>query len=155
MLIGLAAYKHHCAIWFHHGVFLADVLPDKAQRLRNAQDSTRGMRQWRLERGDELDVALFRTYVDATIANEQAGKRLKPKAPASGAPTQVPEELAALLQADTALAEAFAGLTPGRQREYVNHVASAKRAETRSTRADKSAALIRLGVGLHDKYRSG
>jgi len=112
------------------------------------------MRQWRLEQGDELDVTLLRAYVDETIANERAGKRIKPRTPVRKAPTQVPEELAALLQGDAALAAAFEGLTPGRQREYVNHVGAAKRAATRLARADKSAELIRQGIGLHDKYRA-
>lgn len=154
VLIGLAAYKKHCAVWFHHGVFLKDL----AQRLMTAQESTRGMRQWRMLEGERLDVSLFRRYVKETIANERAGRRLKPRAAVQAEaltqPEELPEELAVLLRADQSLEAAFAGLTPGRAREFAQHVATAKRAATRVSRAEKVVPLIRAGVGLHDKYRS-
>ena len=49
--------------------------------------------------------------------------------------------------------KAFAELTPGRQREYADYVAEAKRADTTSRRIAKILPMIRLGGGLHDKYR--
>jgi uncharacterized protein YdeI (YjbR/CyaY-like superfamily) len=39
------------------------------------------------------------------------------------------------------------------QREYAEHIASAKREATKQTRIDKVLPMIVSGVGLHDKYR--
>ena len=44
-------------------------------------------------------------------------------------------------------------LTPGRQREYNDHVGSAKREATQLARLDKIRPLVLAGKGLHDKYR--
>ncbi len=45
-------------------------------------------------------------------------------------------------------------ITPGKQREYAEHVASAKRDDTKQKRIDKILPMITAGVGLHDKYRN-
>ena len=47
----------------------------------------------------------------------------------------------------------IAALTPGKQREYANHIASAKQAATKTSRLQKILPLIEAGGGLHDKYR--
>ena len=48
------------------------------------------------------------------------------------------------------LAEAFAKLTPGRQRGYLLHFAAAKQAKTREARIEKCSAGILAGKGLDD-----
>jgi len=146
VLIGLAAFKKHCAIWFHHGVYLKDT----DNRLLNAQETTRGMRQWRIEAGDKLPKAVFKRYVKETIANERAGMRVSPVRKKS---LQLPKELAATLKQDKVFAAAYQSLTPGRQREYAEHVASAKREQTRATRLEKIRPKVLAGQGLHDQYR--
>lgn len=60
-------------------------------------------------------------------------------------------ELAARLAADEALAEAFAALTPGRQREYNFHISQAKQSSTRESRLDKCAPKILAGRGFRDR----
>lgn len=146
VLIGLAGFKQHCAIWFHHGVFLTDA----EGVLQNAQESTRGMRQWRFEAGDRVPKRLLQKNLRETINNERAGKRIAPRRRGE---LEVPQELAAALAGDKALAAAFAGLTPGKQREYTAHVAEAKREATRLSRVAKLVPLVLAGRGLHDKYR--
>jgi len=49
---------------------------------------------------------------------------------------------------------AFRKLTPGKQREYAEHVVSAKRDDTRLRRIEKVLPMITAGIGLHDKYRN-
>ena len=146
VLIVLAAFKQHCAIWFHHGVYLQDA----DGRLAKAQKTTRGMRQWRMEVGDKLAKAPFKRYVKEAIANERAGKRVTPR-PKKG--ITLPDELAAALERDKPFATAYLSLTPGRQREYAEHVASAKRAQTRASRIAKIRPQVLAGQGLHDQYR--
>lgn len=147
-VVGLGAFSSYVGLWFHQGVFLEDGLGV----LVNAQEGqTKALRQWRFEKAADIDPKAVRRYVDEAIANERAGKRMGPVRKKALA---VPAELRERLDADETAAAAFAALTPGRQREYAEHVASAKREATRQDRAQKVLPLIRKGVGLHDKYRS-
>ncbi len=41
----------------------------------------------------------------------------------------------------------------GLQREYTDHIASAKRDETKQKRIEKILPMLVAGKGLHDKYR--
>ena len=65
----------------------------------------------------------------------------------------VPDELQAALQKDTKAAKAFADLTIGKQREFTEHIAEAKRPETKQRRIEKILPMIKQGIGLNDKYR--
>ena len=47
----------------------------------------------------------------------------------------------------------FEQLRLGLQREYTDHIASAKRDETKQKRLEKILPMIAAGKGLHDKYR--
>jgi hypothetical protein len=55
----------------------------------------------------------------------------------------VPEEVAAALAADPALAEAFRALSSSRQRALVDPIGEAKTAETRARRVEKALAALR------------
>ena len=57
-------------------------------------------------------------------------------------------------KADKKLRAAFEKLTPGKQREYAEHVSSAKRDTTRAARTEKIIPMVLAGVGLHDKYKN-
>ena len=59
----------------------------------------------------------------------------------------LPDELIEALDADPELAEAFRALTPGRQKSWALHLASAKTAATRTTRLTKGHARILAGKG--------
>jgi len=84
--------------------------------------------------------------VQQAIDVEGAGVELPP-AP----PPELAAELQERLDADPALAAAFAGLTPGRQRQYNIHISGAKRAATRVERVAACEPLIRAGKGLRDR----
>ena len=52
LVVGMADFKNHMALWFHQGLFLKD----KHQKLINAQEGvTKALRQWHFEKGDEID----------------------------------------------------------------------------------------------------
>jgi hypothetical protein len=55
----------------------------------------------------------------------------------------VPDEVAAALAAEPALAEAFARLSPSRQRALVDPIGEAKTDETRARRVEKALAALR------------
>ncbi len=146
-LIGFAGFRQHCALWFHQGVFLKDA----AGKLSNAQEGkTRAMRQWKFAAGDEVPRDLLAAYALETIENHKAGKKVKPVS----RQLRIPPELQQALEQDAALHEAFNQLTPGKQKEYAEHIASAKQEKTRLSRLDKARPLILDDRGLHDKYRA-
>lgn len=148
LIAGMAAFNNHYAIWFHQGVFLKD----KQKKLLNAQEGvTRGLRQWRFEKGDIIESDLILAYLKESITNSLAGKEIKSQ-PKRG--VNIPPILNKSLEEDSDLSLAFKKLTPGKQREYVNHIGSAKKIETQQNRLIKCKPLIMEGKGLHDKYKN-
>ena len=148
LLIGLVAFKHHLALWFHQGALLSD--PDDV--LINAQEGrTRAMRQWRFGPDDPIRVTRVRPYIREAIRLQRAGQRI---APVKKQQAKLPAELRQALSKNRELQQAFADLTPGKQREYADHIASAKREQTRLNRLEKTKPMILAGIGLNDRYRS-
>ena len=156
IVVTLAAFKQHCAIWFHQGALLSD----KSNKLINAQEGkTKDMRHWRFAIDDKPNKRLIKSYVSEAIKNQRAVNKDKTvKKGTTGKPQtrklSIPDELNAALKKDKKLATAFKALTPGRQREYAGHVADAKQEKTRLSRTVKITPMILAGVGLHDKYRN-
>ncbi|PVW15711.1 YdeI/OmpD-associated family protein [Marixanthomonas spongiae] len=149
LVAGLAGFKNHYAIWFHQGVFLKD----EENRLVNAQKGvTKALRQWRFEKGDPIEPDLILKYIHEAIENSKAGKELKPKRHKKD--VAIPPLLKETFNEDKKLAEAFEKLTPGKQREYANHIAEAKRDATKQKRLEKITPMIKQGKGLHDKYKN-
>jgi uncharacterized protein YdeI (YjbR/CyaY-like superfamily) len=148
-IIGLGAFKNHFGIWFFNGVFLKD----EQQLLVNAQENkTKALRQMRFESIDAIDKNSVLTYVKEAIENQKLGKEIKPDR--SKKETIIPEELNIELEKDTALKTAFNSLTPSKQREYCDHISSAKREATKLSRLEKIKPMIIENKGLHDKYKN-
>lgn len=63
----------------------------------------------------------------------------------------LPAELVDAMDADPVLAEAFAALTPGRQKSYVINLNGAKQAATRMARIEKFRPKIIAGKGATDR----
>jgi uncharacterized protein YdeI (YjbR/CyaY-like superfamily) len=87
-------------------------------------------------------------YVREAIAVEQAGLRVAPKKTED---YPVPPELIARFKKDPSFKRAFEALTPGRQRGYLYHFASAKQPATREARINKAAPAIFAGRGFQDR----
>ena len=146
-LIGLAAFKDFVSIWFHQGA----LLRDECGVLVNAHEGrTKALRQWRIRTEDEIDERLLRSYVEESIENQRQGREIKAD---RNKPLEIPDELAAVLAENQDLHERFDALSPGKRREFAEHVAEAKREETRKKRLEKILPMILAGQGLHDKYR--
>lgn len=100
---------------------------------------------------DNAQVASKRAIITSYLqeAMDYAEKGIKP------APTErnidMPDELVEALDADPMLAEAFAALTPGRQRGYYLHIGSAKQSSTRHARIDKYRDRIFAGKGFNER----
>jgi len=144
---GIGAFKEFVSVWFFQGA----LLRDEQGVLVNAQEGrTRAMRQWRFQAVEEIDEPLLRAYVDESIENQRQGKEIKAE---KKKPVEVPDELAGALAEDREAGDRFDALTPGKQREYTEYIAEAKRAETRARRLEKILPMIRAGHGLNDKYK--
>lgn len=145
-IIGLGAFKNHIAIWFFQGVFLKK----NTALLVNAQEGkTKALRQIRFERNDNISNASIIPYIEEAIANQKAGLQLKVKPK----PLEIPEELENTLNSNKLLDKAFHDLSPGKQKEYAQYIAEAKKQATRTNRIKKIEPLILQGKGLNDRYR--
>ncbi len=148
LVAGLGAFKNHYAIWFHQGVFLKDI----QKQLVNAQDGkTKAMRQWKFTVENTIDSKLVLAYIIEAIANAKAGKKVKPQQKKE---LIIPPLLLEAFKNNKKLNNQFNKLTPGKQREYTEHIGSAKREATQISRLEKCTPLILDGKGLYDKYKN-
>jgi len=146
-VIALAAFKNHACLWFHHGVFLKD--PHKL--LRNAQDGkTKGMRQMRWENFEEVEAEKIVLYINEAIENEHQGKRIKVQKKKTE--VEVHPLFAEALKKNKA-EKVFQEFTKSKQRDFAEHIISAKREATKHTRIAKIIPMILRGEGLNDKYQ--
>jgi uncharacterized protein YdeI (YjbR/CyaY-like superfamily) len=147
-VVGLGAFKNHFGIWFFNGVFLKD----KNNLLEQAQEKTKGLRQMRFESIDDIDKHAVLAYVTEAIENQKLGKEIKPEK--KGKTIVIPKELQIALETNKNFQAAFKALTPGKQREYCEHIASAKQEKTKMSRLEKIKPMILKGMGLFDKYKN-
>jgi uncharacterized protein YdeI (YjbR/CyaY-like superfamily) len=89
----------------------------------------------------------IRAYLAEAMAYAEQG--LLPQKEPSEVP--LPDELVEALDADPDLAEAFAALTPGRQKSWALHLNDAKASATRLSRIEKGRAKILAGKGATER----
>lgn len=148
-VVGLGAFKYYVGLWFYQGALLQDA----QKKLINAQENkTKALRQWRLNSLQEIqeEATTIKAYLQEAIENQRQGKKIKPD---RNKALLIPNELAAHLSGDAELKAHFEALSRGKQREYAEYIAEAKRDETKQKRLEKMTPMILAGIGLHDKYR--
>ncbi len=148
-VVGLGAFKSFVGIWFFQGALLKDT----ENKLVNAQEGkTQAMRQWRFQGIDEVVAAtpLIDRYLQEAISNQKSGKTIKPR---KNQPIQIPQELSEAFDHHPGLQDAFSALSLSKRRDYAEHIAEAKRAETRQRRLEKIIPLVLAGKGLNDAYK--
>jgi uncharacterized protein YdeI (YjbR/CyaY-like superfamily) len=128
--------------------FKGTLLEDPSGLLEDQGPNSRSARRLTFTSVDEVTerAEVVRSLVDQAVAVEAAGLRV-PEAPE----LELVAELRERLDDDAELRSAFEALTPGRQREYHLHIASAKQAQTRRDRIDKLRPKILAGKGLRDR----
>ncbi|WP_298420459.1 YdeI/OmpD-associated family protein [uncultured Kordia sp.] len=147
-LLGLGAFKTHISLWFFQGA----LLKDEANVLVNVQEGkTQAMRHWKFMDSDTVSESLIQTYIDETLAYKKAGKTVLMKKKSTE--FIIPDELKSALDTNTSLKTAFEALSNYKQKEYAEHIATAKRAATKESRLKKIVPMILEGKGLNDKYR--
>lgn len=138
--------KDTCGIGFFKGSLLKDpdgilVTPGKNTRAARRIDTHGGDDITRLE-------PVIRAYVAEAVEIEDAGRSVDFE---QDRELDYPSELQDALDADPAFAEAFAGLTPGRQRGYILRFKGAKQSATRADRVKRHKDRILQGKGMHDR----
>lgn len=145
-VLGVMGFKNFYTLWFYKGVFLKD----EAGVLVNAnKENTKSLRQWRFTSKAEINEKLILLYINEAIAIEKAGLEIKPAKKVIPIPSALQKEL----DSNPALAIAFNKLTPGRQKDYNEHIATAKQEKTQQSRLEKIIPMILEGKGLNDKYK--
>jgi uncharacterized protein YdeI (YjbR/CyaY-like superfamily) len=145
-IVFLNAFKDSCAISFTKGVLLTD--PKKI--LKKPGEDTQATRTIRLTTVAEVAKleAVLKKFIHEAAAIEKSGVKVPMKKITERA---VPEELQRRLDEMPELARAFQGLTPGRQRQYLMFIASAKQSATRIARVEKHVGRILAGKGIDDE----
>lgn len=141
----IVSFKESCALQFFKGA----ALDDPAGLLESPGPNSQYGRFMRFRSSEEVGEkrAQARQFVEQAIALERAGFKIAP--PASREP--MPAELEQRLAADPQLAQAFAALTPGRQRSHILHISGAKQSETRERRVERCAGEILAGRGFAER----
>ncbi|MBA6155132.1 YdeI/OmpD-associated family protein [Tenacibaculum sp. S7007] len=147
-ILGIAAFKNYCGMWFFQGSFLKD----DEKVLENAQEGkTNAMRQWRFYKLSDINPDLVKKYALEAIKNSEEGKELKPTR--NTKPLIIPPELQSAFD-DEKLKISFEKFTLSKKREFADHITEAKREATKLKRLEKIIPMILNGVGLHDKYKN-
>ncbi len=147
-ILGIAAFKNYCGMWFFQGSFLKD----DEKVLENAQEGkTYAMRQWRFYKLSDINPDLVKKYALEAIKNSEEGKELKPTR--NTKPLIIPPELQSAFD-DEKLKISFEKFTLSKKREFADHITEAKREATKLKRLEKIIPMILNGVGLHDKYKN-
>lgn len=141
----MSGFKEYFALAFFQGALMKDP-----RKLLVQLGQTHEGRVMKFSSAKDIraSAATIKAYVREAIAVEKAGLRMKPK-PTSDYP--VPEELTLRFRKDPRFKRAFAALTPGRQRGYLYHFASAKQSATRTSRIEKAMPAIFEGKGFLER----
>ena len=139
-------FKNYCAYLFPKGVLLKDPEGILVQQTKNVQ-SARQIRFTSVQEIEELAPVLT-VYIEEAIAVEKAGLQVEFKQTDD---FEMPEEFINKLEEVPGLQDAFAELTPCRQRGYLLYFAGAKQSKTRAARIEKYVEHILNGKGINDE----
>jgi len=144
-IVIMQGFKEYFALGFFQGALLKD--PRKVLVQLGQVQAARVMK-FSSAKEIAAKAATIKAYVREAIAIEKAGLRVKPKRTSD---YPVPEELRERFKKDPRFKRAFEALTPGRQRGYLYHFASAKQSATRTARIDKAMPAIFDGRGFQER----
>lgn len=134
---------------FRLSFFNAALLRDPEGVLERQGANTRHPDMIRFTASDQ--VAALEPVIRATLAEAMGYAEAGVKPVKEAADLDLPDELVEVLDADPELAEAFAALTPGRQRSYVINLSGTRKPETRFARIEKFRDKILQGKGALDR----
>ena len=144
MCCGFSAFQKHAKLTFFNGAAMKDP-----KGIFNHCVDNEFSRSIKYTDVSEIDEKTLSAYVrESVAANEKGFKReVKDKN------VEVPDDLQQALDKFKTAATYFKGLSYGYKKEFVEHVTSAKREETRKDRIAKVVALAKEKKTLNDKYK--
>lgn len=145
-VLGIGGFKSYFGIWFYNGVFLKD---EKKLLINANEESTKSLRQMRFNSVNEIDEKLILAYIKEAIEIEEKGLAI----PKEKKETIIPEILQNELDKNSELKNKFNTFSPYKQREFIEHITSAKQEKTQMARLEKIIPMILEEKGLNDKYR--
>lgn len=143
----IGAFKNHYALWFYNGALLKD---EDGILVNASEGKTKALRQWRFEKGDDLNEKKILSYLNEAAENQRNGKEIK----ATQKEEIIPPQMQKFFDEDKELEELFNKLTRGKRVEYGEYIAEAKQDNTKIKRMEKIIPLIKEGKGLYDKYKN-
>lgn len=145
-VLGIGGFKSYFGIWFYNGVFLKD---EKKVLINANEENTKSLRQMRFNSANEIDEKLILSYIIEAIEIEEKGLAI----PKEKKETIIPEILENELDKNSELKNKFNTFSPYKQREFIEHITSAKQEKTQMARLEKIIPMILEEKGLNDKYR--
>lgn len=145
-VVGIGGFKSYFGIWFYNGVFLKD---EKKLLINANEENTKSLRQMRFTSVNEIDEKLILYYINEAIEIEEKGLVI----PKEKKETIIPELLQNEMDKNQELLSKFNAFSPYKQREFIEHLTSAKQEKTQLARLEKIIPQIIEGKGLNDKYR--
>ena len=145
-VVGIGGFKSYFGIWFYNGVFLKD---EKKLLINANEENTKSLRQMRFTSVNEIDEKLILYYINEAIEIEEKGLVI----PKEKKETIIPELLQNEMDKNQELLSKFNVFSPYKQREFIEHLTSAKQEKTQLARLEKIIPQIIEGKGLNDKYR--
>lgn len=141
----LGAFKDNYRLTFMNAGLMKD--PDGVLQKRGPNTQSADMLVFDDPGAAAKAAPLIRAYLAEAMGYAEQG--LKDATPRPE--VDLPEELVQALDNDPELAEAFAALTPGRQRSYALNLAAAKQPQTRINRIEKFRPKIIAGKGATER----
>ena len=144
-LVGMAAFKGHCALGFW-----------KASLMKSVPEGKRDQAMGHFGRFESIDdvpsePALVKMVKEAVALND-AGVKVARKKAAPKPPPKAPADLLAALKTNAKARAAWQAFPPSHQREYVEWITEAKTDATRSRRLETAVGWIAEGKGRNWKY---
>ena len=146
MLANMAAFKQHCTFgfWKHKLVVGGD---------RYSEDASMGQFGRVTKVGDLPPAKVVAAYIKKAAALNETGVKVE-RPNTKRPPPAVPDDLKSALAKNRKALAAFNAFTPGNQREYVDWITEAKRAETRAKRLAQAVEWIAEGKTRNWKYEN-
>jgi uncharacterized protein YdeI (YjbR/CyaY-like superfamily) len=141
----IGALRGDFRLSFFHAALMKD--PERALEKQGPNTQHPDMLRFTNNAQVAANKPLITAYLKEAMSYAAAG--IKP--PKEQRALELPDELIDALASDPELSVAFDALTPGRQRSYVIHLGSAKKAETRIQRIAKLRGHILAGKGALER----
>ncbi|MCL4128238.1 UNVERIFIED_CONTAM: hypothetical protein GTU68_020268 [Idotea baltica] len=144
-IANIGAFKDSFRLTFFNAALMTD--PNGVLTKQGPNTTNAGVLRFETAEQVAPMADIIRAYLKESMGYAASGIR----APRTVKEYDIPEELTDALDADPDLADAFAALTPGRQRGYYLHIGGAKQSTTRSARIEKARGRIFDGQGFNER----